>query len=735
MRTRLSLVGLAVGILASACLGQTDKEAGNEERQTPSKTEAPTPSEPESPPSRTEREVRVLDEIVVTATRREAPLFEVPYSGRSIRLGKPGDLPRTVPEILRDTPSVLVQKTGPGQASPFLRGFTAYRNVFLIDGIRLNNSTFRSGPNQYWSTVDHLNLDRLELVFGPASVLYGSDAIGGAVNAIPRRRLDYSPGTNVGGRVFGRYSSAEDSFTERIEFEGNVGEELGFLGGVSMKSFGDLKAGGDSGELPNTAYDQFDADFRLDYFPTDKLQWTVAYQHTSQDDVPRTHRTVRSVSFHGTSVGSELRRDLDQRRDLLYSRWTLEEMESVIDRLSITASFQRQEQSRDRLRTGGRRDLSGFDVNTWGAQVQLEKNTCLGNWTGGADVYYDRIDSFRRNFRDGTLSSVDVQGPLGDEADAVLFGLYLQDEFALFGIDWTLGVRYALARADADRVDNPDVDGSDPTTPGNVISITDTYRSVVGNIRGSFPVAGEDWRLFFGASQGLRSPSIHDLTSFDATSVFEVPTRDLDNEKFLSLEVGVKAETEKLSGQFAAYYTFIDDLIVRSPTGEVREDTPVVRKDNVGDGFVTGIEIDGEYQINPDWAIYGGLAWQAGQVDQFRLPSGERVDKPIDRQLPLSGIVGARLQPEGERFTLEGFVRFSDNQDRLSLRDRTDTERIPPGGTPGWTTLNFRGGYRVNDQLTISAALENLTDKDYRIHGSGQNEPGINAILAFEFIF
>ncbi len=679
----------------------------------------------------------VLKEIVVTATRRESPLFTLPNSGRvfdrdTIALNQQS---RSTPEILQDVPSVLVQKTAQGQGSPFIRGFTGYRNLFLIDGIRLNNSTFRSGPNQYWSTVDHLGLERLELIYGPASVLYGSDAVGGAVNALTRKRLSYEPGLHLGGRVFARYSTAEDSFTERVEFEGNQGESLGFVGGVSMKSFGDLTAGSGSRDLANTAYDQFDADLRFDLFPTDKLQWTLLYQHSSQDDVPRTHRTVRSKSFHGTTVGPELRRDLDQQRDLAYSRWTLDEPVSFLDRVTLTFSFQRQEQKRDRLRSGGRRDLSGFHVNTWGAILQAEKETPLGLWTFGSDYYYDSINSFRDNYRGGAYDSTDIQGPLGDEADSSLLGFFAQNEFSLLGIDWVAGVRLTSARVDADRVDNPEVPGSDPTTPGNVISITDTFRNAVGSLRGSAPVHGEDWRIFFGASQGFRSPTVHDLTSFDSTSVFEVPTQNLDPENFLTLEVGVKADSEGLSGKLTGYYTFIDDLIVASPTGEVRENTPVVQKDNIGDGYVAGIEAEASYPIDREWSIFGAIGWQSGKVDQIKFPSGEKVDKPIDRLMPLSGIVGARLQPENTGLWLEAFTRFADDQSRLSLRDQSDTERIPPGGTPGWATLNLRTRYQANEAITVSAALENITNKDYRIHGSGQNEAGRNLIVSCEVRF
>ena len=114
----------------------------------------------------------------------------MPYSsdsldGETLRTRK---AVRTLPEALREVPGVMVQKTGYGQGAPFIRGFTSQRTLLLIDGIRLNNAVFREGPNQYWNTVDPFTIDRLEVVKGPSSVLYGSDAIGGTVNVITRGR-------------------------------------------------------------------------------------------------------------------------------------------------------------------------------------------------------------------------------------------------------------------------------------------------------------------------------------------------------------------------------------------------------------------------------------------------------------------------------------------------------------------------------------------------------------------
>ena len=150
---------------------------------------------------------------------------------------------RTIPDAMREMPSVMVQKTGHGQGSPYIRGFTGLRTLFLIDGIRLNNSTFREGPNQYWNTVDPFSVHRLELVKGPSSVLYGSDAIGGTVNAISRNLDDFEPASGFSSRIALRGSTAENSYVVRPEV-GYAGSSVDLYGGISAKAFGDLEAGG-----------------------------------------------------------------------------------------------------------------------------------------------------------------------------------------------------------------------------------------------------------------------------------------------------------------------------------------------------------------------------------------------------------------------------------------------------------------------------------------------------------
>ena len=163
----------------------------------------------------------VIEEVVVTVTRSGESVQESPYSVHVIDAQTLAwQLVRSLPEALVTVPGVTVQKTANGQGSPFIRGFTGYRTLALIDGIRYNNSVYRDGPNEYFSLIDFNNLERLELLNGPASSAYGSDAIGGTLN-LHTKSANYiaeTPGeTFINGRQSYRFSGTENSHLSRTE--------------------------------------------------------------------------------------------------------------------------------------------------------------------------------------------------------------------------------------------------------------------------------------------------------------------------------------------------------------------------------------------------------------------------------------------------------------------------------------------------------------------------------------
>lgn len=678
------------------------------------------------------RKILTLDEIIVTASRREEKLFNVPFFGDVIRREEIQNRrqSRSVPEIFFEEPSILVQKTSHGQGSPFLRGFTGFRTLLLIDGIRLNNSVFRDGPNQYWNTVDPFIIERLEVVKGPSSVLYGSDAIGGTVGIFTQRRERYEPGFHTNARLLYRYSIAESSNTGRMEVSGNLDDRFGFFVGSSLKDFGNLEAGGDIGRQPRTGYDQDDRDLKLEYFLEPDTRVVFAHQHSRIDDAWRTHKTVYGTRWHGTTRGNELSRILDQQRDLTYLQFYSENRGGFLDAIRLSLSYHIQEERRFRKKADARFDKQGFKVRTVGFWSQFETLSLIGDLTYGIEFYRDRVDTYLKKYNaDGTLSSIEIQGPVADDATYDLLGIYLQDEFSLSQkLDLTAGARFTYAKVDADKV-------KDPTT-GNRISVSDSWNNIVGSLRFTYHIS-QTANLYFGVSEGFRAPNLSDLTRFDTarTNEIETPSPGLEPEEFRSLELGFKLNSERCQAQLAYYYTRINDMIVRYPTGRVIGGDNEVQKANVGDGYIQGVELEGNYRLSPQWSLFGGFAWQTGKVDTYPTSAQKKERRYISRLLPATAVVGLRWQHPSGRYWAEALVRMADKQDHLSPRDKADTQRIPPGGTPGYAVFGLRAGLVLRENLNLTVALENIADKEYRIHGSGLNEAGRNLLITLDWRF
>jgi hemoglobin/transferrin/lactoferrin receptor protein len=674
--------------------------------------------------------------VLVTATRDARDPFLLPYATEVVdtqRMRERGY--RTTPQALRDLPSILVQETSPGQGSPYLRGFTGYSNLFLIDGIRLNNSTFRSGPNQYWNTVDPLGLDRLEVVLGPAAALYGSDAVGGTVQAITRSPYRYAAdGVAYGGSTYVRHATAERSVMGRGELSvGQTwadGTRTGFLLGGSAKSFGDLEAGRGMGTQPNTGYEERSFDVKVEHWLGKDERLVFLHQHLAQDDVPRTHSTDQARSYRGTAVGTDRRRDLDQGRTLTYLQYHKSGMGGFVDGVHASLSWHQQGEEQDRVRSNGAEDWQGFSVGSLGAFVQFDSSlTPLGRWNWGLEFYRDQVDSWLRR---STPQAADrIQGPVADNAYYDLFGVYLQDSIPIGeSTELILGGRWTYAAANADKV-------RDPVTT-NQISLEEDWSRFTGNVRLRHDLVARRWNVYGGVSQGFRAPSLSDLSSFETarSGEFEIAAPGLGAEKYLSYELGTKVQTDAWTARAAWFYTDMDDLVQRFPTGNVNgSGQREVTKANIGSGSVQGVEATLGWMFVTDTTLFAAGSWQYGRVLNYETAGTELRYEPMSRVMPLMYRAGVRYEPFRRGFWIETEIVHADAQTRLSSGDKRDTQRIPPGGSAAYTLWNLRCGWQIREQASLDVALENLTDYDYRVLGSGTNSPGRSLVLGLSVSF
>jgi len=672
-----------------------------------------------------------LEELVVTATRVATPVLEVPAMIHSLSAEDLQQInqSRTLPEALGELPGVMVQKTGHAQGSPFIRGYTGFRNVLLIDGIRLNNSVFRDGANQYWATVDSFSIERIELLKGPASVLYGSDAIGGTVNALTG--IPNHAGEGFTPRVALRYGDAENSTAARGEAIWN-GERLRAIAGYTWRDYDDLEGGRDVGEQPKTNYSEDGANLRVEYDWSDETQLVLGYQYVDQDDAWRTHRTPFGLTWQGTVTGSDRVLSFDQRRQLGYVQLAHAGLGAFADAVKVSLSYHEQSEDNYRVRSNLRQDELGFDVRTSGLWAQFDKRIGPVQLVYGFDWYRDDVSSFNVQYNvDGSVRSVGVQGPVADDATYDLAGLYVQGEWQVSPrFTASLGGRYTWAAAEANEV-------ADPLNPNVVLQVDEDWDDLSGSAQLSFrPAADGPWMLYASLAQAFRAPNLSDLTRLDTarSNELEVPSPGVDPERFLTWELGAKYAGERLSLQAAVFETDGSDVIIRTPTGRKVGNLVEVTKTNAGESQVQGLEVQVAWAIVPELIAFADGVYIDGEGDAFPSgPAATPVTEPLDVGMPPSWRAGLRWSSPAQRWRLEGVVEHSDEQDRLSTRDRQDTQRIPPGGTPSFTVLHVRSSWQVAESLVLSLAVENLTDTDYRIHGSGVNEPGRNVIASFSW--
>jgi len=673
---------------------------------------------------------RHLTDIVVTASRVARDIQSEP--GTVYRLGANEEsmhaINRTTPDVLDGIPSVMVQKTSYGQGSPYLRGLTGYRTLCMVNGIRLNNSVFRDGPNQYWNTVDPLSIADYELVMGPGSVLYGSDAIGGVLNALPLEPPAWTGASSWERRMYYRTSTAEGSNLGRIQLGGRVSEHLGIIVGYSLKKFGDLEGGRDVGIQKHTGYDEQDFDAMLKYYIDEDSSFSLGHQTVRQDDAWRTHRTIYGIEWNGLAHGDDKIHSYNQARDLTYATYRTDNLSGLVDGITVTLSRQAQVEDLYRVKKDDKIERQGFDVQTWGGTIQLESESPVGNWTYGLDYYHDIVGSYAGKFKaDGSLDKVEIQGPVADDASYDIAGLFVQDTISCLNgrLDVIPGLRYTVTAADAGKVKNP--------LTGDQISISDDWNSLVGSLRVLVPLEAERHHVVFaGIAQGFRAPNLSDLTRLDTarSNEMETPSPDLDPERYVTGEVGIKSRVDRIVLQFSYYYTAIDGMIVRTPTGNTIDESSEVTKKNSGNGYIQGLEFSTTCRLTTQWSTWISASVMDGKVDAYPASTTGMERDYISRLMPPTGEIGLRWESASTRYWCELVGNAAARADKLSPEDTRDTQRIPTGGTPGYAVCHIRAGARLSRTFTTSAAVENVFDQDYRIHGSGVNEPGRNFTLA-----
>jgi len=644
-------------------------------------------------------------------------------------------LPRNLPEALINTPGVMVQKTANGQGSLFVRGFTGYRTLTLIDGIRYNNSVYRDGPNEYFSLIDINSIQSIALFNGPASALYGSDAIGGTLNLQTRSSNLYNAKKNeffIHGSDQIRYSTAENSLLNRANIEFGEADSWGVIAGYTTNNFGNIEAD-KLGKLPYTAYDESAFDVRLDIVLNAQWDFTLAHQNLEQDDVWRTHSTLYSKPFQGTEVGTDLRRLKDQQRQLNYMKFGGYDLNLLLDAATITLSHQQWQEDGERTKANNNRIDDFFESNMYGVDLQLDSSYKQVNVTYGVDYYIDYVDSGRIDYlADGTIDEVRIQGPIGDDAEYGIFGAYVQAKFDLSSrLSMGLSNRYSYVTAKIGRFEDPNTKMA--------AEYSASWRNISSAVKASYLLSNDGSKsIWAGLSQSFRAPNIADISRYgkSRSSETEVAALDLAPENFLTYETGFKLAFSSVQFNASYYYTDIKDYITSTPTANIVEGLIEVSKQNSAEGYIHGVEADIHFEWSKNLDTSANFTWLEGYLTRgSTVGSDSSITEPFSRIMPMTARVGLEYKSTNKSWWMGSNLTLAAKANRLSEGDKADTQRIPPGGTPAYQLLNFYSGWQANKNLLLTLQLNNLLDQSYRSHGSGSNEPGRNLIMGAKFSF
>lgn len=665
-----------------------------------------------------------LPRTIVTATRVDQAVDSLGYS---VNIVDSSDIEsralRTIPEALRYQSGVLVQKTTHGHGSPYIRGFTGRQNLLLVDGVRINNSTYRSGPIQYWNTLDADAVERLELVKGPGSVLYGSDALGGTLNALSKSTgyLE-NEGSYSNGSLSYEFDTNSESHVGRLEQRIGEGGKWGASFGLSVKEFGDIRDSG-VGTMKHTGYPEQDFDFKFQYALSDKARLTFAHQYVNQDAVWRWHSTQYNQGWthgnHETTAGSLAYRIYDQERSLTYFKLEGESDTRLLENWQATLSYQKSQDSEVRDKPDGSDYRIGVtDTDTYGLTFQGDGEVGPGILVWGLDYYHDEVDSFANQAR---------RRPVADDASYDTFGAYSQYQWdATEKLQLSVGARASYFQAEWDKVYNR-TSGMDESGDGD-------WNNLSFNARGIYQLT-DNYSVFAGISQGFRAPNLNDLTGSEVANSSDeiVGATDLDAEKVISFELGERWQNDTFELSSSVFYTLIDDPITRvdDNTGA----TPVVQLKNGEEGYLYGVEFDGIWNINDQWQARAHATFLDGKEKKLNEIGGSISEDTIRRLSPISGSVALKWTHPSERFWIEGTLLAAATQDNLAAGDAGDSQRIPSNGTPGYLVANLYAGVQATDNIDLNFGLENITDQDYRVHGSGVNEAGINARFGAKVIW
>ena len=642
-----------------------------------------------------------LDSILVKSRLLQKNKLNLPYNlvqknAEAIKLGNY----RTTPEALMGSSGVFVQKTNHGGGSAFIRGLTGNQTLLLLDGVRINNATFRYGPNQYLNNIDLYTINQIEVYKGTGSVEYGSDAIGGVIHLHSFMPL-YNQERKWSSSTLLKYIGQDMEKTARTTVQ-YAQKNFAIQSGITLRNFGDLVGGKNVGVQSPSGYGETGINTIAKIALNKAGEMTISSRFFIQKDVPIYHKVLLE-SFKVNKIAK-------QARNIHSIQWEKNISSKYLSKIKVIQSLQYSNEARESNKLNNviyryERD----QVNSNGTSIDLYSNPTK-NWqiNSGIDYNSDKIKSELIDKNLTTEISVNKRGLYPNNSSYESFSIFnlhkieLQKWHIEAGVRWN---KFGIQLSDTS-IGEVNIKPSALVGNGGV-----AYKLNTSNI------------VYASLSSGYRAPNIDDMGTLGIVDFrYELPTNNLAPEKSLHYELGYKLNTKLVQFDLSVFYLKLNDIITRQKvTGSIINGYQVYSKQNSEASFIKGFETNLTLQFNTQLNWSSNLTYTYGQ--------NETKNEPMRRIPPLFGQQELTWKKNKTQILVQHL--FAGKQDRLAQGDKDDN-RIGINGTPNWNVFNISMNQQINN-VFIQLGGINLLNEKYKTHGSGIYAMGRTYSLLVQF--
>jgi hemoglobin/transferrin/lactoferrin receptor protein len=663
-------------------------------------------------------------------------------------------------DLLASTGNVFIQKSQLGGGSVTLRGFEANRNLLVIDGVRMNNLIYRGGHLQNIITTDQSSFDRIEVLFGPASTIYGSDALGGVIAMYTKKpELCLNQKKHFELNAFSRYGSVNKEITAHVDV--NAGnQKLASFTSLSFSDFGDLKSGRNTNPLYKEGYAKrlyyVDRINNKDSLMKNSKPYLQLYSSYHQYDVVQKYLLKASANKeHGLNVQFSNSSDVpryDRLTDpsssgLKYASWyygpqtrllaaydfNKKSSNGFFQQIHYGINYQHVEESRHTRKFNSTAlQNRNEEVNVWGANLDMNRHHNQHDIRVGIDAQYNNLQSTANqlNINTGEISKLDTRYPDGKN-NMLNLGAYFSHTWKKNNtVTFTDGIRAGFTSLHSTIADTSffhlpynDINQKNAVYSGNA--------AVILNFKNG-------WKNSFQISTGFRVPNIDDLSKIfeSAPGAIIVPNEQLKPEKTITIETGIsKYSSNKLNWENNIYYTKFFDAIVTGPFNYNGKDSinydgsfsKVFANQNQRKAFIYGFSSNLKMNLTRNFDLIITANYTHGKI------LTDSVNSPLDHIPPFMMSLKTNYQYQKWGFGLNvnynGWKRIAN----YYLNGEDNEQYATSSGMPAWMTANFRVSYKVNNMLNIQAGVDNIFDTQYRTFASGIDGAGRNIFISLKY--